>query len=513
MKNKMIIESSTPPSNTNTLWLDISDKNKSLKVFNNGKWEEINNTTSRLSDVVNTSEKAINQALMDSLSYGIRWKSGDVTSVVRVGNDTIRRDNPIKAQEIITMLDPSSLFFGDYTFPYNRSSQLTLDDQGLILYTTNYILEDDAVQDNFFGGFGRIQLLTKEGKLYVKDYYENPTSGLKIVDPITEGTKEQNSVSEIYLLEYTKYLLGKVIIDTDGRPMAEAQLDDESPALPDGVYSCSVGEYIVRPTSLEYYYYKHYILCPSFYIKSFEDNGYKEIRVSRYKIDDTWTEQKECIITPTIFPYDNKSGGVELSADIRNTDEITYQPIQEQYPVSHFLNTESMNYCEFSRIFLSLQFINAGIISRDNINIIYYPFTLGNQVVLKGIYVSSYDVKVVERDGTSKFIPIHQGGYAQYDGSKSNYFSDYFLIDNGVLIPMSDGGNKNNYIGIIENDGKAIIQQDETDETTTFTILRNEDRELKFLFSNLTYPIQYTADSNILQNNLGTGLINIAYKE
>lgn len=60
MKNKTIIESSTPPSNTNTLWLDMSDKNKSLKIFNNGKWEEINNTTSRLSDVVNTSKKAIN---------------------------------------------------------------------------------------------------------------------------------------------------------------------------------------------------------------------------------------------------------------------------------------------------------------------------------------------------------------------------------------------------------------------------------------------------------------------
>ena len=508
MKNKTIIESSTPPSNTNTLWLDISDKNKSLKVFNNGKWEEINNTTSRLSDVVNTSEKAINQALMDSLSYGIRWKSGDVTSVVRVGNDTIRRDNPIKMQEIITRQDHTS-YLNYYTFPYNQSPDLTLEDEGLIRYTTNYLSEDAAVQDNYFLGFGRIQLLTKEGKLYVKDYFEYPTNGSNIVDLITEGTKEQNSVSTIYLLECTVYFLGKVIIDTDGRPMAEAQLDDESPALPDGVYSCSIQEYIVRPTSLEYSYYKHFILCPTFYIKSFEDSGYKEIRVSRYKIDDTWTEQKKCVITPTIFPYNNEKGGVELSADIRNIDEITYQPIQDQYPVSHFLNTESMNYCEFSRIFLSLQFINDGEISSNSV---YYPFTLGNQVVLKGIYVSSYDVKVVERDGTSKFIPIHQGGYAQYDDSKSNYFSDYFLIDNGVLIPMSDGGNKNNYIGIIENDGKAIIQQDETDETTTFTILRGAG-PLKFLFSNLTYPIQYTADSNILQNSLGTGLINIAYKE
>ena len=508
MKNKTIIESSTPPSNTNTLWLDMSDKNKSLKVFNNGKWEEINNTTSRLSDVVNTSEKAINQALMDSLSYGIRWKSGDVTSVVRVGNDTIRRDNPIKVREIMTQLD-LTVYGNLYTFT-NNSPDLTLDDNKLIRYTTNYIKEDDAVQDNYFLGFGRIQLLTKEGKLYVKDYIEWPTNGMAIVDHITEGTKEQNSVSEIYLLEVTKYYLGKVIIDTDGRPMAEAQLDDESPALPDGVYSCCVQEYIVRPTSLEYYqYYKHYISCPTFYIKSFEDNGYKEIRVSRYKIDDTWTEQKECIITPTIFPYDNKRGGVKLSAEIRNTDEITYQPIQEQYPVSHFLNTESMNYCEFSRIFLSLEFINDGEISS---NYIYYPFTLGNQVVLKGIYVSSYDVKVVERDGTSKFLP-NQWGYAQYDDSKSNYFSDYFLIDNGILIPMSDGGNKNNHTGIIENDGKAIIQQDNTDETTTFTILKNTGGTLKFLFSNLTYPIQYTADSNIIENNLGTGLINITYKE
>ena len=507
MKNKTIIESSTPPSNTNTLWLDMSDKNKSLKVFNNGKWEEINNTTSRLSDVVNTSEKAINQALMDSLSYGIRWKSGDVTSIVRVGNDTIRRDNPIELQEVISNMDIYTSYSNQYDSPY-----IAMYGNDLI-YQPSYYTEDDAIKDGNFQGYGRIQLLTKEGQLYIKDYILHPTSGYSMIDPITEGTKEQNSVSEIYLLNCTRYLLRKVIIDTDGRPMAQAEEDEEGPALPDGVYSCYVGEYIVRPTSLEDLYYRHIILCPTFYIKSFKDNGYKEIRVSRYKIDDTWTEQKECIITPTIFPYDNKRGGVELSADIRNINEITYQPIQAQYPVSHFLNTESMNYCEFSRIFLSLQFINAGIILRDTIGTIYYPFTLGNQVVLKGIYVSTYDVKVVERDGTSKFLPINQGGYTQYDDSKSNYFSDYFLIDNGVLIPMSGGGNKNNYIGIIENDGKAIIQQDNTDETTTFTILRNKDRELKFLFSNLTYPIQYTADSNILQDSLGTGLINITYKE
>lgn len=504
MKNKTIIESSTPPSNTNTLWLDMSDKNKSLKVFNNGKWEEINNTTSRLSDVVNTSEKAINQALMDSLSYGIRWKSGDVTSVVRVGNDTIRRDNPIKVQEVMSDMDMYTGYLNQENLPYIGKYDNT------IVYQPIYYSEDDALKDNSFSrGYGRIQLLTKEGQLYIKDYIPDPTTGYNMIDPITEGTKEQNSVSEIYLLNCTRYLLGKVIIDTDGRPMAQAEIDEERPTLPDGVYSCYVGEYIVRPTSLENYYFKHFILCPTFYIKSFEDKGYKEIRVSRYKIDDTWTEQKECIITPTIFPYDNKRGGVELSADIRNTDEITYQPIQEQYPVSHFLNTESMNYCEFSRIFLSLEFINDGEILRD---IIYYPFTLGNQVVLKGIYVSAYDVKVVERDGTSKFLP-NQQGYTQYDDSKSNYFSDYFLIDNGILIPMSDGGNKNNYIGIIENDGKASIQQDNTDETTTFTILRNKNRELKFLFSNLTYPIQYTTDSNIIKDNLGTGLIRIYYKQ
>ena len=70
----------------------------------------------------------------------------------------------------------------------------------------------------------------------------------------------------------------------------EAEVDEEGPAFPDGVYSCCVGDYIVRPTSLKSNYYRHTILCPTFYIKSFEDNGYKEIRVSRYKIDDTWTE-------------------------------------------------------------------------------------------------------------------------------------------------------------------------------------------------------------------------------
>lgn len=506
MKNKIIVESTTPPSNTNTLWLDMSDKNKSLKVFNNGKWEEINNTTSRLSDVVNTSEKAINQALMDSLSYGIRWKSGDVNSVVGVGNDTIRRDNPINTTEMISR----------YYRNYSRGKeypQYIYQDDGCIACELHYLTEAEAASDYYFSAIHKVQLLTKDNKIYIKDYVEDPTTELTItvVDPITEGTMEQNSVCDIYIME-DKYFLGQVTIDTDGKPMAEVTLvDADAKALPDGVYLCYIESYVVRPTNKKKSFLSHTILCPQFYIKSFEDNGYKEIRISRYKIDDSWTEQKLCAITPTIFPYDNNRGGIELSSEIR-TNGLNYQPITDQYPVSYFLAEKPlrgngyMNYCEFSRIFLCLQFINAIEISADAF---YEPLTLGNQVILSGIYVSSYDVKVVEKDGTSKFLPKKNN--AQYDDMKPNYFRDFYLIDNGILIPMSGGGTEGACVGTIENDGYAQIQQDDTDETTALTMLK-ANGAIKFLFSNLYYPIQYTSESNILQDSMGTGLIKIYYE-
>ena len=511
MKNKMIIESSTPPSNTNTLWLDMSDKNKSLKVFNNGKWEEINNTTSRLSDVVNTSEKAINQALMDSLSYGIRWKSGDVTSVVRVGNDTIRRDNPI---EIIDVLSRGYGYKGEVL---QRDLPLLYNEDGDITYEPCYLNETEAQNDIYLQGllYKTVQLLTKEGQLYVKDYVDDPTiePSLLIVDPITEGTKEQNSVYEINIMN-SSYSLSTVKIDTDGKPMAKVDYSEDK-ILPDGVYPCYVEMMSVRPTSIKNNFFNHLIVCPQFYIKSFEDNGYKEIRVSRYKIDDTWTEQRKCAIAPTIFPYDNNKGEVILSPEIQNIDKLNYQFITDQ-SVSHFLNeiidfvadgSGYMNYCEFSRIFLSLQFINAAEISAD---VISWAFIMGNQATLSGIYVSSGRVKVVEKDGTSKFIPPIGSEAAQYDGSKTQFFKDFFLADNGILVPMSGEETLNHYVGTIKNDGYADIDQDMDNENTTFTISVAND-ELTFLFSNLDYPIQYPSGSNIMKDSLGIGLIRIYY--
>ena len=509
MKNKTIIESSTPPSNTNTLWLDMSDKNKSLKIFNNGKWEEINNTTSRLSDVVNTSKKAINQALMDSLSYGIRWKSGDVTSVVRVGNDTIRRDNPIKT---INVLSYSHTYQGEVS---QRYLPYLYNEDGDIIYETSYSNEIEAQNDMYLRRlvYRKIQLLTKEGQLYVKDYVEDPTTELYllIVDPITEGTEEQNSVYQINIMN-NSYYLSTVKIDTDGKPMAKADISSSDLIPPDGVYICYIEMISARPTSIKRNFLNHLIVCPHFYIKSFEDNGYKEIRVSRYKIDDTWAEQRKCAIAPTIFPYNNNEGGVELSSEIKNIDKLNYQFITKQ-PVSNFLNefiadgSGDMNYCEFSRIFLSLQFINEGKISGDSVQ---KPFTLGNQATLSGIYVSSGRVKVVEKDGTSKFIPPIGSEAAQYDGSKTQFFTDFFLTDNGILVPMSGGGTQNHCVGTIKNDGYADIDQDMNNENTTFTISVAND-ELTFLFSNLDQPIQYPSRSNIMEYSLGTGLIRIYY--
>ena len=50
---KKTIESLTPPSNKQVMWLDISSEVKQLKAYINGKWVTINDDTKNNEEIVN----------------------------------------------------------------------------------------------------------------------------------------------------------------------------------------------------------------------------------------------------------------------------------------------------------------------------------------------------------------------------------------------------------------------------------------------------------------------------
>lgn len=63
---KRIIESLTPPENTQVMWLDVSSKIKQLKVYINGEWVVINDDTKNNEEIV---KKVLEKIDKDFESY------------------------------------------------------------------------------------------------------------------------------------------------------------------------------------------------------------------------------------------------------------------------------------------------------------------------------------------------------------------------------------------------------------------------------------------------------------
>lgn len=202
--------------------------------------------------------------LLDTLSYGVRWNSNKSSSPVcqRIGNLQMHRELPIqngmkgcivkysadKKPEIQYYLDEN-----DWRF---RKDPIILKNVDL---TSN---EDESTEYLINDVFKTLQYKNQ----YIKVIIDDVKSIYKITDIDTET--------------------GKATI------VSESEISTQAPPI-GGSRDIELG------SCLNGYDGEVMVEVPEFYIRSWEkENGDKEVRISQYKIDDTWEKQPHCLISP-----------------------------------------------------------------------------------------------------------------------------------------------------------------------------------------------------------------------
>lgn len=120
---KRIIESLTPPENTQVMWLDVSDKIKQLKVYINGEWVVVNDDT----NITNTVYKHVAQQVTDGawipVKAGRNSEGNIIEGAVSEGEATITDAKYAHAEGLRTNAGGMySHAEGDNTAALNKSS-------------------------------------------------------------------------------------------------------------------------------------------------------------------------------------------------------------------------------------------------------------------------------------------------------------------------------------------------------------------------------------------------------
>lgn len=289
---KRTIESLTPPENKQVMWLDVSGKVKQLKVYINGEWVVVNDDTENNEEIVkkvlektydasksrtkrtflaaptNADGKADFRAItaedlpddikgnvLDLMSYGVSWKPnvGDPV-LTRVGNMSYHKTLPIQnnmrgciAQmkngvEIMYFLNPT-----DWRFRENPRGFI-LKDQVLTITSGIYTLTNEV--------FSTLQ-------------YEH------------QFLKIENNISKV--------IFQVVKIETSTNTAILNKLIPQQ-SMSAGTYDVELG------AVLNGYDGEVMVLVPEFWIKSWDTETQREVRISPSKIDDTWEHQPRILI-------------------------------------------------------------------------------------------------------------------------------------------------------------------------------------------------------------------------
>lgn len=284
---KKTIESLTPPSNKQVMWLDISSEVKQLKAYINGKWVVVNDDTKNNEEIVNKVLEKVDStyynalktrpkgtflaapvdkdgkadfrsiafedlpdSIKDIMSYGVSWKPNVADPVVtRVGNMSYHRTLPIQNNMkgcIAQMKDGAKImYFLDPTdWRWKESSKrIILKSQTLTVTGDTYTLTNSV--------FSTLQ-------------YEN------------QWLKINNIPCQV------------LAIDTSTNT---ATIKPDS-SINAGTYDVELG------AVLNGYDGEVMVLVPEFWIKSWDTDTRREVRISPLKIDDTWEHQPKILISP-----------------------------------------------------------------------------------------------------------------------------------------------------------------------------------------------------------------------
>lgn len=254
---KRTIESLTPPADKQVMWLDISQEVKQLKAYINGEWVVVNDDTKNNEEIVNKVLEKIDNVL-DIMSYGVSWKPNVADPIVtRVGNMSYHRTLPIQNNMrgcIAQMKDGVKImYFLDPTDWRWRE-----DPRGSVLKDQEIITQDVS------SGIYRIT-----NDIFSTLQYENqwirlqgivPCQVIDIDTRVNEATIQiEEGFNEGELPNVGDVELGAVLNGYDGEVM---------------------------------------VLVPEFWIKSWDTDTRREVRISPSKIDDTWEHQPRILISP-----------------------------------------------------------------------------------------------------------------------------------------------------------------------------------------------------------------------
>ncbi len=260
MKNiKNWVLSPTPPTSTDVGWIKPVDGEYKLFVRSgSGKFVPCASST--------VSTDTVQQLVLDSLSYGVSWKPGAADpALTRVGNMQLHRDLPIQNGMkgcVVQCKDGVNIQYylhpNDWRFKKDgritSKSSLTVDADNI---TTYQLVLDVFSTLQYESQYIRLTSTIDSSKEYICKVKSIDTSTktatLEVPDDMPKTSSELTAISP-FSVE-----LGSVLNGYDGEVMVEV---------------------------------------PEFWIRSWDTDTQKEVRVPTFKIDDSWEHQPKVLIAP-----------------------------------------------------------------------------------------------------------------------------------------------------------------------------------------------------------------------
>ncbi len=306
---KRTIESLTPPANKQVMWLDISQEVKQLKAYINGEWVVVTNDTKNNEEIVN---KVLEKIDKDFESY-IKKEDADNTYATKTDLDRkvdavagkgLSTEDFTSAEKTKLAGLPDDINVLDL-MSYGVSWKPNVADPRVTRVGNMSYHRTLPIQNNMRGCIAQMK-----GGVKIK-YFLDPTDWRWREDPRGSVLKDQTLIVQnvedgIYRIENDVFstlqyenqwlrLQGIIpcqVIDIDtGVNEATIRIQEE---YNDGELPSSSD--VELGAVLNGYDGEVMVLVPEFWIKSWDTDTRREVRVSPSKIDDTWEHQPRILI-------------------------------------------------------------------------------------------------------------------------------------------------------------------------------------------------------------------------
>lgn len=306
---KRTIESLTPPANKQVMWLDISKEVKQLKAYINGERVVVNDDTKNNEEIVN---KVLEKIDKDFESY-IKKEDADKAyapksdlekKVDKVQGKGLSTEDFTSAEKAKLKGLPDNINVLDL-MSYGISWKPNVADPRVTRVGNMSYHETLPIQNNMRGCIAQMK-----GGVKIK-YFLDPTDWRWREDPRGSVLKDQTLIAQnvedgIYRIENDVFstlqyenqwlriqgIIPCQVIDIDtGVNEATIRIQEE---FNDGELPSSSD--VELGAVLNGYDGEVMVLVPEFWIKSWDTDTRREVRVSPSKIDDTWEHQPRILI-------------------------------------------------------------------------------------------------------------------------------------------------------------------------------------------------------------------------